>query len=92
MKRPNGYGSVVKLSGKRRRPYCADNQTDAVTLAIAPILPKFVGWSAVYDGVYAGRKFYERYQSITPLCRILKRMWITQCPSILAVTSGGYSP
>lgn len=23
MKHPNGYGSVVKLSGKRRRPYCA---------------------------------------------------------------------
>jgi transcription elongation factor Elf1 len=23
MRNPNGYGSVVKLSGKRRRPYCA---------------------------------------------------------------------
>ncbi len=23
MKHPNGYGSVVKLKGKRRRPFCA---------------------------------------------------------------------
>ena len=23
MKNPNGYGSVVKLSGNRRKPYCA---------------------------------------------------------------------
>ena len=23
MKNPNGYGSVVKLSGNRRKPFCA---------------------------------------------------------------------
>ena len=35
MKLPNGYGSIVKLSGKRRNPYCAR---------------KTIGWEVTEDG------------------------------------------
>ena len=35
MKLPNGYGGVVKLSGKRRNPYCAR---------------KTMGWEITEDG------------------------------------------
>ena len=44
MKNPNGYGSVVKLSGTRRKPFCAR---------------KTVGWNEKGQPIYKAIGYYE---------------------------------
>lgn len=44
MKLPNGYGSVVKLSGKRRKPWMVRKTTG---YHIDPVKGKKVNWSYV---------------------------------------------
>ena len=48
MKLPNGYGSVVKLSGKRRKPYMVRKTTG---YRIDPVKEKKIAdWIALYEG------------------------------------------
>lgn len=47
MKNPNGYGSVVKLSGNRRNPFCAR---------------KTVGWNEKGQPIYKPVGYYKTRQ------------------------------
>ena len=54
MKLPNGYGSIVKLSGKRRNPYCAR---------------KTIGWETTKDGKIVQKRM-SAYKSCASLYRL----------------------
>lgn len=55
MRLPNGFGSVVKLSGKRRNPYMARPPIKEYQLNGQPIVPKAIGyfpdWYTAYDAL-----------------------------------------
>lgn len=55
MRLPNGFGSIVKLSGNRRNPYMARPPIREYKLNGQPITPKAIGyypdWYAAYDAL-----------------------------------------
>ena len=52
MRNPNGYGSVVKLSGKRRRPYCA-RKTKEIDVRGFPVYSVIGYYKTREDGLMA---------------------------------------
>ena len=55
MRLPNGFGSVVKLSGSRRNPYMARPPIKEYQLNGQPVVPKAIGyfpdWYTAYDAL-----------------------------------------
>lgn len=61
MRNPNGYGSVVKLSGNRRRPYCAR---------------KTVGWNEKGHPIYKVIGYYaDRTEAMIALAEFNNNPW-----------------
>jgi integrase len=71
MKHPNGYGSVFKLRGHRRRPYCA-RKTDGYDEKGYPIY-KFIGYYAKREEALMALAEYNRNPYDINLAKITMR-------------------
>lgn len=60
MRLPNGFGSVVKLSGKRRNPYMARPPVTAYRDNGSPITPKAIGYYPDWPSAYEALLEYRR--------------------------------
>ena len=52
IKLPNGFGSIRKLAGKRRKPYASYPPVKEYRLTGSPILPKAIGYYETYNDAY----------------------------------------
>ena len=59
-KLPNGFGSIKKYSGKRRKPYAAFPPTKEYSLKGAPLTPKAIGYYETWHDAYTALTEYNR--------------------------------
>ena len=50
---PNNFGTIKRLSGKRRRPFAAYPKCTGYHLTGSPVLPAAIGYFETYDEAYS---------------------------------------
>ena len=50
---PNNFGTIKKLSGKRRRPFAVYPKCTGYHLTGSPVLPAAIGYFETYDEAYS---------------------------------------
>lgn len=69
-KLPNGFGSIKKLSGNRRKPFAAFPPCVGFSETGSPILPKAIGYFETYNGAYEALSEYHKSPFDTQNVRI----------------------
>lgn len=69
-KLPNGFGSIKKLSGNRRKPFAAFPPCVGFSETGSPILPKAIGYFETYNGAYQALSDYHKSPFDTENVRI----------------------
>lgn len=69
-KLPNGFGSIKKLSGNRRKPFAAFPPCVGFSETGSPILPKAIGYFETYNAAYEALSEYHKSPFDTQNVRI----------------------
>ena len=57
---PNNFGTIKRLSGKRRRPFAAYPKCTGYHLTGSPVLPAAIGYFETYDEAYSALSEYHK--------------------------------